>query len=213
MFLPLDILFEYRIEHLTFGRLHVMFRFSNRIFYRGVPRFVTNCSCGVWCREYNHLPPVCCSTFWILVWDDSGFPSWHNGEQRFHYFQLCFTFVFTYILMPHNMIAVYFLSPYFHVSKSGSFNTLILSFYIDVVLTLSIIYTSMYPNRLTMSSMKLSYAIVQKIICTFASPISMFPIHQYWSIPSSEGLIREHAMHRVKTVHVTHHTWQGQATF
>ena len=28
----------------------VMFRFSTRIFYRGVPGSVTDCSCGVWCR-------------------------------------------------------------------------------------------------------------------------------------------------------------------
>ena len=50
MFQPLDILLEYWIEHVTFGRLNVMFTFPTRIFYRGVPGFATVCPCGVWCR-------------------------------------------------------------------------------------------------------------------------------------------------------------------
>ena len=41
---------EYWIEHVTFGLLYVMFRFSTRIFYGGVPGFATDCHCGVWCR-------------------------------------------------------------------------------------------------------------------------------------------------------------------
>ena len=49
MFPPLDILFEYWIEHVTFGLLCVMFTFPTRIFYRGVPGFATDCPCGVWC--------------------------------------------------------------------------------------------------------------------------------------------------------------------
>ena len=47
-FPPLDILLEYWIEHVTFGLLYVMFTFSTRIFYRGIPGFVTDCPCGVW---------------------------------------------------------------------------------------------------------------------------------------------------------------------
>ena len=47
LFMPLDILFEYWIEHVTFGLLYVMFRFSNKIFYREVPGFATYCPCGV----------------------------------------------------------------------------------------------------------------------------------------------------------------------
>ena len=30
-------------EHVTFGLLYVMFTFPTRIFYRGVPRFATDC--------------------------------------------------------------------------------------------------------------------------------------------------------------------------
>ena len=50
MFLPLDIIREYWIEHVTFGPLYVMFTFPTRIFYREVPGFATDCPCGVWCR-------------------------------------------------------------------------------------------------------------------------------------------------------------------
>ena len=49
MFLPLDILLEYWIEHVSVGLFYVMFTFPSRIFYRGVPGFATDCPCGVWC--------------------------------------------------------------------------------------------------------------------------------------------------------------------
>ena len=50
MFLPLYILLEYWIEHVTIGLLYVMLTFPTRMFYRGVPGFATDCPCGVWCR-------------------------------------------------------------------------------------------------------------------------------------------------------------------
>ena len=49
MFLPLDILFEFWID-ITFGLLYVMFRFSNRMFYSGVPGSATDFPDSVWCR-------------------------------------------------------------------------------------------------------------------------------------------------------------------
>ena len=49
MFSPLDIL-KYRIVHVSFGLLCVMFTFPTRIFYRGVPGFATDCPGAVWCR-------------------------------------------------------------------------------------------------------------------------------------------------------------------
>ena len=60
---------------------------------------------------------------------------WHNGELLFH----CFLLRFTYILMPHSVIILYYRLPYFHVSNNALFlhSTLVLSFYIDIVLTLS----------------------------------------------------------------------------
>ena len=56
---------------------------------------------------------------------------WHN----LFIVLLCFI----YIVVSHNMIILYFRLPCFHVSNSTSFlhSTLVLSFYIDVFLTLS----------------------------------------------------------------------------
>ena len=62
MFPSLDILFEYWIEHVTFGLLYVMLGFPTRIFYKGVLGFTKDCRCLVpW---INQLPLVCWSTFW-----------------------------------------------------------------------------------------------------------------------------------------------------
>ena len=49
MFLPLDILSEYRIQNGTIGPLYVIFSYSTWLFCRGVSGFATDCPCGVWC--------------------------------------------------------------------------------------------------------------------------------------------------------------------
>ena len=75
MFLPLDIPFEYWIGHVPFGHFYVMFRFSTRIFYRGVPGFETGGPCGVWCHGLTtHLLYVGL-LFGSLIWNDGGFVS------------------------------------------------------------------------------------------------------------------------------------------
>ena len=50
MFLSLDLLWEYRIQHGANEPLYVTSSYSNWIFYRGVSGFATDCPCGVWCR-------------------------------------------------------------------------------------------------------------------------------------------------------------------
>ena len=50
IFLPLDLLSEYRIRHGPIGPFYVTSRYSSRIFYRGVSCFATDCPWGVWCR-------------------------------------------------------------------------------------------------------------------------------------------------------------------
>ena len=50
MFLPLDLLWEYRIQHGANGPLYVTSSYSTWIFCRGVSGFATDCPCGVWCR-------------------------------------------------------------------------------------------------------------------------------------------------------------------
>ena len=50
MFLSLDLLSEYRIQHGAIGPLYVTSSYSTWIFCRGVSGFATDCPCGVWCR-------------------------------------------------------------------------------------------------------------------------------------------------------------------
>ena len=50
MFLSLDLLWEYRIQHSANGPLYVTSSNSTWIFCRGVSGFATDCPCGVWCR-------------------------------------------------------------------------------------------------------------------------------------------------------------------
>ena len=50
MFLFLDLLSEYRIQHGTNGPLYVTSTYSIWIFCRGVSGFATDCPCGVWYR-------------------------------------------------------------------------------------------------------------------------------------------------------------------
>ena len=57
MFLSLDLLWEYRIQHGANGPLYVTSSYPTWIFCRGVSGFATDCPCGVWCR-------ACWSTFW-----------------------------------------------------------------------------------------------------------------------------------------------------
>ena len=50
MFLSLDLLSKYRIEHGAIGSLYVTSSYSTWILCRGVSGFANDCPCGVWCR-------------------------------------------------------------------------------------------------------------------------------------------------------------------
>ena len=50
MFLPLDLLPEYRIQHGAIGPLYVTSSNSTWIFCKGVSGFATDCPCSVWSR-------------------------------------------------------------------------------------------------------------------------------------------------------------------
>ena len=85
----------------------------------------------------NHLPPVWC---WMLSkkWKPSLKGWWVcKFDIMDNNFFSVYKYFFTYILMPHNMIILYFHLPYFHVSKMlyVSHGTLVLSYYIGVLLT------------------------------------------------------------------------------
>ena len=137
MFPPLDIPFLYWIEQVTFGFPYVMIRFSSMIFYRGVPSFAADCLCGVWCRGLATCLLYIGPLFKNLVWNHSEFVCLTQWRTTFSLFRLCFT----HILMPHSMIYFIFVYLVFTSQIVLYFlhNTSLLSFYIDVVLTLSII--------------------------------------------------------------------------
>ena len=56
MFLSLDLLWEYRIQHGANGPLYVTSSYSTWIFCRGVSGFATDCPCGVWRRGLTTCP-------------------------------------------------------------------------------------------------------------------------------------------------------------
>ena len=133
MFVPLDILLEYWIEHVPLGLLYVMFTFLTWVFYRGVPGFATDCPCSVWCRGWITCPLYVGPLFRNLVENDSRFISLTSGKRFF-----CCFWLF-HILMPYNRIL--YLRLFYFMSLSLLYflhSTSVLSFYIDVVLTLSI---------------------------------------------------------------------------
>ena len=75
----------------------------------------------------------------------------------FHCFWLCFT----YILMPHSMIILHFRLPWFHILNSPFLHSaLVLSFCIDVVLTLSIEIF----NKLLTKLFAFGYIMIQFLI-------------------------------------------------
>ena len=72
MFLSLDLLSEYRIQHGAIGPLYVTSSYSIWIFCRGVSGFATDCPCDVWCRGLTtcllHVGPHFGNRFLNISW-------------------------------------------------------------------------------------------------------------------------------------------------
>ena len=72
MFLSLDLLSNYRIQHGAIRPLYVISSYSTWIFCRGVSGFATDCPCGVWCRGLTicllHVGPPFGNRFWNNSW-------------------------------------------------------------------------------------------------------------------------------------------------
>ena len=74
MFLSLDLLSEYRIQHGAIGPLYVTSSYSIWIFSMEVSGFATDCPCNVWCRGLTtcplHVGPPfgnrCLNTSWAV---------------------------------------------------------------------------------------------------------------------------------------------------
>ena len=140
MFLSLDLLWEYRIQHGANGPLYVTSSYSTWIFCRGVSGFATDCPCGVWCRGLTtcllHVGPpfgnrilnnslaVGCR-FDIMDNESYFFVFWHMQLYMSWYIRSFFGFSFLNILYFFQVLL------YQHLP-------------IDVVFILSI--RSLYPN-------------------------------------------------------------------
>ena len=72
MFLSLDLLSEYRIQHGAIGPLYVISSYSTWVFCRGVSGFATDCPCDVWCRGLTtcllHVGPPFRNRFLNTSW-------------------------------------------------------------------------------------------------------------------------------------------------
>ena len=101
---PLGIPFVHWIEHITFGLLYVMFRFSTKVFYRGGPGFATDFLAVFWYTCLVCVGPLLKIKFEMII-------AWHNGDQLFH----CFRLRSTYSLIPHKVMILYCRLPCFDI--------------------------------------------------------------------------------------------------
>ena len=72
MFLSLDLLSEYQIQHGAIVPLYVTSSYLTWIFCRGVSGFATDCTCDVWCRGLTtcllHVGPPFGNRFFNISW-------------------------------------------------------------------------------------------------------------------------------------------------
>ena len=67
MFLSLDLLSEYRIQHGAIGPLYVTSSYPTWIFCRGVSGFWTDCPCDVWCHGLTTCLPSCMLVYLLEI--------------------------------------------------------------------------------------------------------------------------------------------------
>ena len=138
MFLSVDLLWEYRIQHGANGPLYVTSSYSTWIFCRGVSGFATDCPCGVWCRALTtcllHVGPPFGNRILNNSWA-VGLTTW------IIYLIFCvLTYAIIYVLK-HQIIFRFYLLKYSLFFSS----TLVLTSSIDVVFILSMhIYIYIY---------------------------------------------------------------------
>ena len=117
MFLSLDLLPEYRIQH-TIGLLYVTSIYWTIIFYRGVSGFATDCPCGVWCRGLTTCLLYVGPLFGYLLLNNSwavGLTCWIvNSHYFFLYFDIynCICLNTSYYFLAVSSILN--IVPYFH---------------------------------------------------------------------------------------------------
>ena len=131
----------------------------------------------------NHLPPVCWSTFGILVWNDSGYV---NLTQWWYFF-----IIFEYILhisTPHIMVFCFPL-PYFPLSTSALFfakyscthivyRRSLVTFYYFGFFTCFILIKPLTPSQIRSDDLELG--TIMAVYEQFANPLScVFNLAKY----------------------------------
>ena len=120
MFLSLDPLWEYRIQHGAKGPLYVTSSYSTWIFCRGVSGFATDCPCGVWCRVLatcrRHVGPPFGNRILNNSWA-VGLTSWIINLTLF----CVLTFAIIYVLI-HQIIFGFIYSLFFKYSYTYIFH-------------------------------------------------------------------------------------------
>ena len=139
MFLSLDLLSEYRIQHGGIGPLYVTSSYSTWIFCRGVSGFATGCPCDVWCRGLTtcllHVGPPVGNRFLNTSWA-VGLTYWIV----YLFFFCILAYAIIYVLIHHIifLLYLYFLNIVYFSS------TPVLTSSIDVVFVLSITWYCIY---------------------------------------------------------------------
>ena len=106
LFLSLDLLLEYWIQHGAIGPLYVTSSYSTWIFCRGVSGFATDCPCDIWCRGLTtcllHVGPPFGNWFLNTSWA-VGLTYW---IVYFHFFGLLANGII-YVLIHHIIFWLY----------------------------------------------------------------------------------------------------------
>ena len=106
IFLFLDLLSEYRIQHGAIGSLYVTSSYSTWIFCRGVSGFATDCPCDVWCRGLT----TCLMHVGRLFWKSILNTIWPVGLTYWIvYLHFCciLTYANIYVLIHHIIVWLY----------------------------------------------------------------------------------------------------------
>ena len=105
MFLSLDLLSEYRIQHGAIRPLYVTSSYSTWIFCREVSGFATDCPCSVWCRGLTtcllHVGPPFGNRFLQLGC------RFDIMDSISSFFFCILTYTFLYVLIHHIIFRLY----------------------------------------------------------------------------------------------------------
>ena len=154
MFLSLDLLSQYRIQHGAIGPLYATSSYSTWIFCRGVSGFATDCPCDVWCRGLTtcllHVGPPFGNRFLSTSWA-VGLTNWIG---YLHFFCIL-TFAIIFVLIHHiiltlSLLLIYILYSFkYPCTKIFHRRSLCTFFWLSVQLEFSVTNLTVTPQFAT----------------------------------------------------------------